>query len=100
MDQNIHYIIEACLVIGGFLIGLIVKRAFQSIDDLWKKHDEVTRRLTELAIELPKEYVTKNDLTHAVDVIHDRFDKLELKLEKIYASSVKANPRQYSKTEG
>ena len=99
MDQNIHYIIEACLVRGGFLIGLIVKRAFQSIDDLWKKHDEVTKRLTELAIELPKEYVTKNDLTHAVDVIHDRFDKLELKLEKIYASSVKPNPRQYSGTE-
>ena len=96
MDQNIHYIIEACLAIGGFLVGLIVKRAFHSIDDLWKKHDEVTQRLTELSIELPKEYVTKNDLTHAVDVIHDRFDKLELKLEKMYASSSKPSPRRYS----
>ena len=99
MVQNSHYIIEACVGLGGFLIGLIVKRAFQSIDELWKKHDEVIRRLTELAIELPKEYVTKNDLTHAVDVIHDRFDKLELKLEKIYASSVKSSPRQYSRSE-
>jgi hypothetical protein len=94
MDQNIHYIIEACLAVAGFLVGLIIKRAFQSIDDLWNKHDEVTKRLTELAIELPKEYVTKNDLTHAVDVIHDRFDKLELKLEKICSSSGKSSPRR------
>ena len=93
--ENIHYVIEGCLAIGVFLVGLIVKRVFQSIDDLWKKHDEVTRRLTELAIELPKEYVTKNDLTHAVDVIHDRFDKIELKLEKIYVSSNKSRPTGY-----
>ena len=33
--------------------------------------------------ELPKNYVTKNDLTHAIDIIHDRFDKLEVKLDKI-----------------
>jgi len=90
--ENIHYVIEACLAIGVFLVGLIVKRVFHSIDDLWKKHDEVTKRLTELAIELPKEYVTKKDLSHAVDVIHDRFDKIELKLEKIYVNSTKTKP--------
>jgi len=81
--ENIHYIIEAILAIGGFLVGLIVKRAYQSIDDLWKKHDEMTDKLTNMAIDLPKNYVTKNDLTHAIDIIHDRFDKVELKLEKI-----------------
>ena len=80
--ENIHYVIEAILAIGGFLVGLIVKRAYQSIDDLWKKHDEMTDKLTDMAIDLPKNYVTKNDLTHAIDIIHDRFDKLEVKLDK------------------
>jgi len=92
--ENIHYVIEAILAIGGFLVGLIVKRAFQSIDDLWNKHDEVTRRMTELAIDLPKNYVTKSDLTHAIDVIHDRFDKIEAKLEKIHSLQ---SPRRVSR---
>ena len=83
MDNSIHYIIEGVLAAGGFMVGLIIKRAYQSIDDLWKKHDEVVTRLTNIAIELPKNYVTKNDLTHALDIIHDRFDKLDEKLEKI-----------------
>ena len=40
-----------------------------------------------MAIELPSNYVTKNDLTHAIDIIHDRFDKLEMKLDKFHNSS-------------
>lgn len=87
--MEIHYIIEAFLAIGGFMVGVIVKRAYQSIDELWKKHDEVNKRLTEMAIELPSNYVTKNDLTHAIDIIHERFDKLELKLEKYHSKDPK-----------
>mgnify|MGYP001195188744 CR=1 FL=1 len=83
MDNSVHYIIEGVLAAGGFMVGLIVKRAYHSIDELWNKHDEVTKRLTEMAIELPKNYVTKNDLTHAIDIIHDRFDKLDHKLDKM-----------------
>ena len=86
--MEIHYIIEAFLAIGGFMVGIIVKRAYQSIDELWKKHDEVTQRLTDMAIELPSNYVTKSDLTHALDIIHERFDKLEQKLES-YHKTVK-----------
>jgi hypothetical protein len=85
--ENIHYVIEAVLAIGGFLVGIIVKRAYQSIDELWQKHDEVTKRLVEIAIDLPSHYVTKTDLTHAIDVIHDRFDKLDAKLEHFHNSS-------------
>ena len=83
MDSSVHYIIEGALAVGGFMVALIIKRAYKSIDELWDKHNEMTRRLTEMAIDLPKNYVTKNDLTHALDIIHDRFDKLDAKLEKI-----------------
>mgnify|MGYP003636544907 CR=1 FL=1 len=98
--ENIHYVIEAILGVGGFLVGLIVKRSFQSIDDLWVKHDEMTRRMTELAIDLPKNYVTKTDLTHAIDVIHDRFDKIEVKLEKIHNLQIpRRSPRKLEDTQ-
>ena len=86
MDNSVHYIIEGVLAAGGFMVGLIIKRAYQSIDELWKKHDEMTERLTAIAIELPKNYVTKDDLMHAIEIIHDRFDKIDTKLEKISTS--------------
>jgi len=35
--------------------------------------------------------VTKNDLTHALDIIHDRFDKLDVKLEKISQNTLPRN---------
>ena len=88
--MEIHYIIEGVLAAGGFMVGIIVKRAYQSIDDLWRKQDEMTRRLTEMAIELPKNYVTKNDLSQAMDIVHNRFDKIDTKLEKISISMPRA----------
>ena len=91
MDNSVHYIIEGILAVGGFMVGLIVKRAYHSIDELWKKHDEMTDKLTNMAIDLPKNYVTKNDLTHAIDIIHDRFDKLDVKLEKISQNTLPRN---------
>ena len=99
MDNSVHYIIEGVLAIGGFMVGLIVKRAYHSIDELWKKHDEMTEKLTDMAIDLPKNYVTKNDLTHAIDIIHDRFDKLDLKLEKISQNTSMPRNRKLSDTQ-
>jgi len=43
MDSSVHYIIEGVLAAGGFLVGLIIKRAYQSIDELWRKHDDVRK---------------------------------------------------------
>jgi len=81
------------------MVGLIVKRAYHSIDELWKKHDEMTDKLTNMAIDLPKNYVTKNDLTHAIDIIHDRFDKLDVKLEKISQNTSMARNRKLNDTQ-
>ena len=58
----------------------------------------MTEKLTNMAIDLPKNYVTKNDLTHAIDIIHDRFDKLDVKLEKISQNTLPRN-RKLSDTQ-
>jgi predicted nuclease with TOPRIM domain len=79
--MELQYLLDAVLGFAAMFLGWTVTRIYHSIDDLWRKHDEVTQRLTKLAIELPQQYVTKQDLSKAVDVIHDRFDKLEDKLE-------------------
>ena len=99
MDNSVHYVIEGILAVGGFMVALIIKRAYQSIDELWKKHDEMTTRLTNMAIDLPKNYVTKNDLNHALDIIHDRFDKLDAKLDKISQNTSIPRSRKMSDTQ-
>ena len=43
----------------------------------------------EMMIEIPKEYVTKNDLNRALETIHERFDKLDMKMDsRLYSGKV------------
>ena len=83
--MEVQYVVDMAFAVVAFFIGWVLKRIYHSIDELWKKHDEHTRRLTELAIELPKQYVTKNDLTKALDIIHERFDKIDAKLDQMHS---------------
>ena len=83
--MEVQYILDAAFGLIAMFLGWTVNRIYHSIDDLWKKHDEVTQRLTKLAIELPKQYVTKDDLSKALDIIHERFDKLEDKMDKYHS---------------
>ena len=80
--MEINNAIDIIFGIAALFIGWTMKRLFHNIDNLWKKHDEMTDRVAKMAVEMPKQYVTKADLTRAIDVIHSRFDKLEEKLEK------------------
>ena len=83
--MEVQYVVDIAFAVVAFFMGWVLKRIYHSIDELWKKHDEHTRRLTELAIELPKQYVTKDDLTKAIDIIHERFDKIDAKLDQIHS---------------
>ncbi len=82
--MEVQYVVDVAIAVVAFFMGWVLKRIYHSIDELWKKNDEHTRRLTELAIELPKQYVTKNDLSKAIDVIHERFDKVDAKLDQMH----------------
>ena len=46
----------------------------------------ISPRVVTAAVPILIPEVTKGDLSHAIDVIHDRFDKIEVKLEKISAA--------------
>jgi hypothetical protein len=81
--MDIHQFIDVAFAVMAFFGGWVLKRVYHSIDELWRKNDEMTTRLTNLSIELPSQYVTKKDLSHAIDIIHERFDKLDAKLDSI-----------------
>ena len=82
--MELNNAIDIIFGIAAFFIGWTMKRLFHNIDNLWRKHDEMTDKVAKMAVEMPKQYVTKADLTRAIDVIHSRFDKLEEKLEKVF----------------
>ena len=83
--MDLHQLIAVGFAVMAFFGGWVLKRVYHSIDELWKKNDEIANRLTNLAIDLPSQYVTKKDLSHAIDIIHERFDKLDAKLDTIQA---------------
>jgi hypothetical protein len=50
------------------------------------KLDDTERRLTQFQSKVPETYVTKADMEKDIDRILNRFDKLEVKLDKLIAS--------------
>jgi len=83
--MEVQHVLDASLALVVMFLGWTVMRIFHSIDELWKKHDEQNQRLTDIAIDLPKQYVTKDDLSKAFDIVHDRFDKLDAKLDSLHS---------------
>jgi len=81
--MDVNSIIDIAFGVACIFVGDTINRLFHKIDEQWRKQDEVTQRLTKMAIEIPKEYVTKNDLNRAIEIIHERFDKLEVKIDSL-----------------
>ena len=81
--MDVNSLIDIAFGVACLFVGYTINRLFHNIDELWRKHDEVTQRLTKMAIEIPKEYVTKNDLNRAIENINERFDKLEVKIDSL-----------------
>lgn len=51
-----------------------------------KKLEDTEKRLNDFQSEVPKTYVTKEDMAKDFDRILNRFDKLEAKLDKLIAT--------------
>ena len=81
--MDVNSIIDIAFGTAVLFVGYTINRLFHNIDELWRKHDDTTKMLTRMAIEIPKEYVTKNDLNRVVEIIHGRFDKLEVKIDAL-----------------
>ena len=58
--MELNNAIDIIFGIAAFFIGWTMKRLFHNIDNLWKKHDEMTDKVAKMAVEMPKQYVTKS----------------------------------------
>jgi len=77
-------------VLGGWVFKMLMA----SINEIKEEHHElhikhhedvqaVMERYTELALSLPKEYVSKDDFRMFSERMNDRFDRLEQKIDAL-----------------
>ena len=92
MDYQILVNIAVGIItlMGGWVFKMILgtlNEIKQEHNDLTVKHHEDMEKLTtkyiELALQLPKEYVSKEDFKMFSERMNDRFDRLEEKIDNL-----------------
>ena len=92
MDYQILVNISVGIVtlMGGWVFKMIlghINEIKSDHNDLTVKHHEDMEKLTtkyiELALQLPKEYVSKEDFKQFTERMNDRFDRLDEKIDSL-----------------
>ncbi|MNL01422.1 hypothetical protein D3C87_1218920 [compost metagenome] len=65
------------------LLGITNTMGAILIKGWMKRVEDTEKRLADFQSEVPKVYVTKKDMEKDIDRILNRFDKLEVKLDKL-----------------
>lgn len=76
MDIDFQTLFNIAISALWFILGFTMNRLFQSLDMLRKQDKELSDEIHEIRVSLPTNYVTKDDLGHATDVIFKKLDKL------------------------
>ena len=90
--ENYQILINVSIAFITLLGGWVFKMLMQNINEMRDQHhdlqikhhediQEVMDRYTELALTLPKEYVSKEDFKVFSERMNDRFDRLEHKID-------------------
>lgn len=65
------------------LLGIANTMGAIMVKDILRKQNDTAQKLNDFQTEVPKVYVTKVDLEKDIDRIFHRFDKLEVKLDRL-----------------
>lgn len=80
MDSQV--IINIAFTIIGILGGFILNTIFRKLEVLQRTDEGIARDMTELKVALPSNYVHKEDFKHLTDVLFEKLDRIESKLDK------------------
>jgi|TARA_B100001105_G_C22049965_1_gene297750 hypothetical protein len=81
IDIDFQFFVNVVIALASFFGGWILKVFNAKITKLEEKCDEREDRLINLALNMPKEYVRKDDFNRFSEMMNERFDRLEDKLE-------------------
>lgn len=77
VGQMILIVINILLTIVGFTISLMIKRLYESVDNLVLKDAAIQREVTEHREDVLKNYASGADLAALRDEFFKRFDRFE-----------------------
>jgi transcription termination factor NusB len=66
----------------GMLLVIMLTALFKRNADLSNQIDKLLEKHNELAVEVPQQYVAKNDFRYMIDGLLSKLDKIETKLDK------------------
>lgn len=81
MEINLNLIVQA---FGGgviALLGFLLSRTYGRIDSAHEEVANVRKDMTELALQVAKEYVRREDFQAVADAISKKLDRIEDKLD-------------------
>lgn len=76
METDFQTLFNIAMSALWFILGFTINRLFGSMDQLRKQDKELSDEIHEIRVSLPTNYVTKEDLGHATEVIFKKLDKL------------------------
>jgi len=74
-------VLNIAFSLGGLLGGFIFKIFYDKLNQLQKTDEKISADITEIKVKLPSEYVHKNDFNHMVEVLFEKLDRIEAKLD-------------------
>ena len=74
-------ILNLAFSLGGILGGMILKIFYDKLNQLQSTDEKIAADITEIKVKLPSEYVHKDDFQHLTDVLFEKLDRIEAKLD-------------------
>jgi prepilin signal peptidase PulO-like enzyme (type II secretory pathway) len=78
---NFQTLFNIATAIIFFIMGWVVKRMFNTLDNLVLEDTKMGDDITSIKIGLPTSYITKGDLESLTSVIFHKLDNIENKLD-------------------
>jgi hypothetical protein len=79
---NVQSLINIGFSLFGILLGILITAIFKRQSELNQQQNALWQKHNELAVELPQNYVSKNDFRYMIDTMLVKLDKIETKLDK------------------
>lgn len=79
---NVQSLINIGFSLFGILLGILITAIFKRQSELSHQQNKLWEKHSELAVELPQNYVSKNDFRYMIDTMLVKLDKIETKLDK------------------
>lgn len=83
MTLDGQFIFDILLVIAGGAISLFINMLRDEMKDMKNSHSELATKVQKHEIEIPKEYIRKEDMNRLIDEVTTRLANIEMDIKQL-----------------